>query len=54
MKCTETHFDLCLSLILDQKVANKKSRGMYFKYEYQILDFNYGYNYENIPIFNTW
>ena len=31
VKRTETHFDLCLNFILGQKVANKKSRGKYFK-----------------------
>ena len=54
MKRTETHFDLCLNFILGQKVANKKSRGKYFKQEYKILDFNYRHNYEQIPIFKTW
>ena len=44
----------CLNFILGQKVANKKSRGMYFKQEYQILDFHYSYNYEKILIFKTW
>ena len=31
VKRTETHFDLCLNFLLGQKVANKKSRGKYFK-----------------------
>ena len=31
VKRTETHFDLCLNFILGQKVANKKSKGKYFK-----------------------
>ena len=54
VKRTETHFDLCLNLILGKKVANKMSRGLYFKQEYQILGLSYSYSYEKNPFFQTW